>query len=475
MRKGSDVIGKPVVSFDTGEQFETIRDLIFDQNNNQLLGFVVDEGGWFSGARVLPLHSIQALGPDAVIVPDKRSVIPADAEPTINQILERNNILKGTKIVTTDGKDLGTLADLYFDEETGTVEGYEASGGVFADAVNGKSFVPAPHTLKIGEDVAFVPPETAQLMEEQVGGIRGAAQNAAASVSTAASSAAETVSTATSSAAGSLSTAVTNTAVNPEEQKTYVIGRTVDSDVVADDGTLLVGAGQQITPLAAEEAERQGILPKLYRAAGGSLTAGIQGAVASRAVEQAEGRRVNRVVQTNQGLIIAAPGQIVTRSVIERARSYKMEQELMEAAGLSTTSAARSAASNVGTSVSGAASNASSTVQERAQNVKQGATSLWERVKAKVGETQETAAQEAEEYRIKRAIGRPTTRVILDPQDQVILNVGELITHQAVERARQFGVLDMLLSSVYDKDPELAPEELRAPEPGTASLEQQRD
>ncbi len=464
MRKGSDVIGKPVVSFDTGEEFETIRDLIFDQNNNQLLGFVVDEGGWFSGARVLPLHSIQALGPDAVIVPDKRSVIPADAEPTINQILERNNILKGTKIVTTDGKDLGTLADLYFDEETGTVEGYEASGGVFADAVNGKSFVPAPHTLKIGEDVAFVPPETAQLMEEQVGGIRGAAQSAAESVSTAASS-----------AAGSVSTAVTNTAVNAEEQRTYVIGRTVDSDVVADDGTLLVGAGQQVTPLAAEEAERQGILPKLYRATGGSLTAGLQGAVASRAVEQAEGRRVNRAVQTNQGLIIAAPGQIVTRPVIERARSYKMEQELMEATGLSTTDAARSAASNVGTSVSGVASSASSTVQERAQNVKQGATSLWERVKAKVGETQETAAQEAEEYRIKRAIGRPTTRVILDPQDQVILNVGELITHQAVERARQFGVLDMLLSSVYDKDPELAPEELRAPEPGTASLEQQRD
>lgn len=35
------------------------------------------------------------------------------------------------------------------------------------------------------------------------------------------------------------------------------------------------------------------------------------------------------------------------------------------------------------------------------------------------------------------------------------------------------GVLDMLLGSVYDKTPELAQEELRAPEPGQASLEQQ--
>ena len=82
-------------------------------------------------------------------------------------------------------------------------------------------------------------------------------------------------------------------------------------------------------------------------------------------------------------------------------------------------------------------------------------------------------AEEAEERRIKNAVGRPVTRVILDPQDNVILNVGEIITHQAVERSRAVGVLDMLLSSVYDKDPELAQDELRAPEPGQAALEQQ--
>jgi len=464
MRKGSDLIGKPVVSFDTGEQFETIQDLIFDQNNNQLLGFVVDEGGWFSGARVLPLNRVQALGPDTVIVPDKEAVIPADTEQTFRRILDRNNVLKGTKIVTTDGKDLGKLTDLYFDERTGMVEGYEASGGLFADAVSGKSFVPAPHTLKIGEDVAFVPPETAQLMEEQVGGLRAAA-----------SSAAESVSSAASTATGSVTAAVTNTAVNPEQQKQFVVGRTAERDVTTKDGTVLVTAGQQVTPLAADEAEREGVLADLYRATGGSLTAGIQTAAASRAVEQAEGRRVTKAVRTDQGLIIAAPGQIVTEQVINRARTYHKEEELMDAVGMSTTDAARQAASSAGASVSAAASTAGVQVQQGAQTVKESATNLWERLKAKVSETQETTAQEMEERRINRAIGRPTNRVILDPQDNVILNVGELITHQAVERARQAGVLNMLLSSVYEKDPEISAEELRAPEPGEASLEQQQD
>jgi uncharacterized protein YrrD len=460
MRKGSDLIGRPIISFDTGEQFEKIQDLIFDQNNNQLLGFVVDEGGWFSSARVLPLQGIQAIGPDVVIVPDKQAVVAADTEPTFRKILERNNILKGTKIVTTDGKDLGTLVDLYFDEQSGAVEGYEASGGIFADAVNGKSFVPAPHTLKIGEDVAFVPPETAQLMEEQVGGLRAAAQSATDAVT---------------NTAGSVSTAVTNTAVSPDQQKAWVIGRTADRDVMTQDGTLLVAQGQQVTPLAADEAERQGALADLYRATGGSLTVGVSTVLAARAVEQAEGRRVNQMVRTDQGLIIAAPGQIVTEQVINRARTYHKETELMDATGMSTTDAAKQAMSGAGTSISGAAATAGASLRESTQNVKEGAGSLWEKLKTKVSETQETTAREAEEQRIKYAVGRPAARVILDKQDNVILNVGELITHKAVEDARQAGVLDMLLSSVYDKEPELSQAELRAPEPGEASLEQQRD
>lgn len=357
MRKGSDLIGKPVVSFDSGERFETVRDIIFDDLNNMILGFVVDEGGWFSGARVLPLKRVQTLGTDTVIVPNKQSVILADTEPAFQKILARDNKLIGTKIVTTDGRDLGTLVDLYFDEKTGAIEGYEASGGLFADAYTGRAFIPAVQTLKIGQDVAFVPPEIADRM--------------------------------------------------------------------------------------AEQATHNNVLD-----------------VTVRTVEQTSGQRVNQVVRTDEGLIIAAPGQIVTEQVINRARTYHKEEELMDAVGM-------------GTAPGTTAADAGQALHEGAQNLKTGATNLWERIKSSVSATQESTAQEMEERRINYALGRPTTRVILDPQDHVILNVGEIITHQAVDRARETGTLDMLLSSVYDKDPELAQKELRAPEPGEASLEQQ--
>ncbi|MBA3945684.1 MAG: PRC-barrel domain-containing protein [Herpetosiphonaceae bacterium] len=380
MRKGSDLIGKPVVSFDTGEQFEKIHDVVFDQQNNQLLGFVVDEGGWFSTSRVLPLSGVQAIGPDAVIVPNKKVIISSDSDQRFRSILARNNILKGTKIVTTDGRDLGTLTDLYFDEHNGTVEGYEASGGLFADSYTGRSFIPAPQTLKIGEDVAFVPPETADLMEEQVGGVKAALQEASATVSEKAGDA--------------------------------------------------------------------------------------QDAAAGQTIDQAKGRRVSRAVRTGEGLMIAAPGQIVTEQVINRARTYHVENDLLDATGLTVTQAA-------GNTVQATGQQAADSLKQGAENVKQGATGLWEKLKETVSGAQDQAAEKLEEQRINAALGRPTDRVILDPQDNVILNAGELITHQAVKMARAGGVLDILLSSVADVRAEIPPENLKADHAGEASLDAQ--
>uniref|UniRef100_A0ACD5H162 PRC-barrel domain-containing protein n=1 Tax=Desertifilum tharense IPPAS B-1220 TaxID=1781255 RepID=A0ACD5H162_9CYAN len=166
MLKGGDLIGKPAIAYDTGEQFDRIQDLIFDPVKNQLIGFLIDEGGWFSDARILPFHSIQAIGKDAAIARSKSLAIAASQIPEIDRILKTNQILRGTQMMTTDGSYLGVLVDFFFNEHSGEIEGYEVSGGLFDDLASGRSFVPALQTLKLGEDVAFVPPETLEYMAE---------------------------------------------------------------------------------------------------------------------------------------------------------------------------------------------------------------------------------------------------------------------------------------------------------------------
>ena len=456
MRNGKGMIGKPVVAFDSGEKFNTIVDLIFDQQNNLLLGFLVDEGGWFSNALVLPLSKIQAIGNDAVIVPSRDVISSASEFPEIQNILEKDNVLKGTKIMTVDGRDLGTMTDLYFDDKTGVIEGYEVSGGIFADAYSGRSFVPAPDTIKIGEDIAFVPSETADLMEEQTGGIRAALHTAGEKAQEFAQTAGEKA----QEAAQMANTKLTNTVVKPEEQEEFVLGKVAEKAVKTSDGIVLIQEGQVVHQSHIIAARNSNIMDELYRATGGSvkdkLGEKMSGAVASMSanvsVDQALGRRVNKMIFTPEGSVVAVEGQIVTPQVIARAKSHHQEQALLESVGLTTGKALRTTGSDVG------------------NQVKEGAMGLWDQVKETASNLQEHGTHVVEEKRIKGALGRPVTRVILDRNDEVILNVGELITHQAIAIARQADVLEILLDSVYTTTPNLSLEELRAPEAGKAAL-----
>lgn len=422
MLKGNDTIGLPVITFDTGKQIEKVTDVVFNHESGQVVGFLVDEGGWFSAARLVPFDSVQTVGPDALVVPSRAAVVDANAIPEVARILERDNVLKGTKIMTTDGRDLGSMRDLYYDEATGRIEGFEVSGGLFADAYEGRSFVPAPQTINIGEDVAFVPPETADLMKEQVGGIKGAAQSLGEKIKEGAEAAGDKV-----------------------QEGAQVVGEKIQSGTAAAGEKLRAGA----------DAARGG-LEKAGAAASGTL------------LEEAKGKRVREPVRDRNGYFLAAPGQIVTDQVIERARSNNQEQALLAAVGLSTGEAASA-------KVKGAANSAGSGLKEGATDLKEGAANLWDKVKEKVGDAKDRSKQELEERRIRAALGRPVTRVILDKQDNVILNVGELITHAAIEQARAGEELEVLLDSVYKGEPDITQEELRADESGSAALESEAD
>lgn len=585
MLKGTDLVGRLVVSYDTGEKVTRVRDLIFDQDSDRLLGFLVDEGGWFRSAKVIPFESIKAIGVSAVVIPSRDSIVSASTAPRIQQLIKIDNILKGTRLMAVSGRDLGTIVDLYFDDRTGKVEGYEASGGLFADAYSGRSFVPAPQTLKIGEDIAFVPEETASLMEEQVGGIKGAMQAAGDKIQETSDSAGQKLEVvgeklqegaiaadrklqavgATSSqklqqAARAAAASITNTlvdpsaqkvsvigkvakqevvtanglvivqkegvvtsaiadlaeqcgeldrlyratggdmtvevnaklqntrdvtgsklaeiasivtnrlnttdgytgvkfndfvrsttaaltdaVVDPQEQKALIIGRVADRTVTAPDGKLIALEGQQVTYYMTVLAEEKGVLDQLFRAAGGSVTKELSGAtdrlLSNMMLEQAVGRRIYKPVWAENGSALAVSGQIVTQSLVDRVRDTGKQAQLLDAVGLTPDMAFRESGERTLTATG-------DRLQQGAVDLKEQASSFWETVKQKVAEYSHKASETLEDRKIKNALGRPVNRVIFDRQDRVILKVGELVTHRAIERARQADSLDILLSSV---------------------------
>lgn len=400
MIKGKDIIGKPLVSYSNGVIIDKIHDVIYDASSNKVLAFLLDEGGLFSSAKIVPFESVKAIGRDALTVESAQVVMKAENYPRVKRVLDQENVAKGTKIMTEDGQSLGSIADMYFNENSGAVEGYDVTGGIFADAYTGRSFLPAPQTIKIGKDVAFVPNQVAQQMEQQIGGLK-------------------------------------KSAMDVREQATQVTEKAKEHV-----GSITQRAqykGQELTDNAREKSGQLSERAKQY--------------VAQKSVDVLDGQTAKKTVRTADGKIMVAAGQVITMPVIQQAKAYNFESELFDAVAFDEVARSKAGA---------ATATAGESLATGAEQIKEVATNAWESMKSKISDTKEQASQKMEEERIKMAVGRPVNRVILDSDDQVILNTGELITNQSIDQARQAGVLDILLSSVYKEKPDLSAEDLKA-------------
>jgi uncharacterized protein YrrD len=496
MRKGTDLIGKPIIDYECGSQLATVKDLIFSQDQDSLLALLTEEPGWFRSGKMVLVNHILAIGADGIIVKSSDSILPVNQVPAIKELLDKKNILRGTQIITLNGRNLGKMVDLYFNASTGSVEGYEVSGGLFADAYTGRSFVPTSQTFRIGQDFAFVPNNVVELMEEQVGGLKGAMIATGEKAQTLAQQAgekAQELGAATSEKFGEVQSqalaAVTDAVVTPEQQKQFVVGRTANSNVCHHNGSIFLEAGDVVTGAEAEEAQTLAILDSLYRATGGDVVAiatgkagqkaeelkqaasdGLgkaatkaQSAAATYTIDETLGRRVRSMVYNRDGEVVAAMGQIVNYETIEKARQYHQEKALLSATGLSVADAVRFQSNT-------AARQAGGQARELGEQVQSQASQALGWAKSQADNLVHRSSNVIEDQRIKGALGRPVNRVILDPTDQVLLNVGELVTHRAIAAARQAGVLDILLGSIYDEAPDIGYYEMRAPQNGRAAL-----
>lgn len=171
MQKASEVIGRTVVAREGGKTIGKVKEIVLNQSGTRVLGFVIDEG-LFKSDKVVAWGAVLAIGPDSVVISSPASVVKVNEAPDIKSVLDKRLNVRGTRLQTTTGKDLGKIDDYQFDETSGNVIGFELSGGVFADVFKGKSFLPTPSTLELGQELSFVGPEAEATLQDSSGNLR---------------------------------------------------------------------------------------------------------------------------------------------------------------------------------------------------------------------------------------------------------------------------------------------------------------
>ncbi len=170
MKRASDIIGLPVLCIQTGEQLGTVRDIACDPEKS-IFGLVLEQKSLFHAGKVIPLGQIKAIGEDAITVyaddiTQTMDMLEKEQEE-LTRGLYSSEKLKGIKVITTNGNELGLVEDVYFHEELGTIIGYELSEGIVADIREGRKYLPKPEYLTEGKDVLIVPKSSEALLEDR--------------------------------------------------------------------------------------------------------------------------------------------------------------------------------------------------------------------------------------------------------------------------------------------------------------------
>jgi uncharacterized protein YrrD len=386
MQKGKSVIGKDVLSHASGARIHSVKDILIGETNDRIVALLVDEGGLLGTSTIVPFEAIGSFGRDAVVIESEASVLPASNDPDVKAILNRSDHLRGKTVFTEDGRRMGSIADIYFEDATGRILGFEVSSGTLGDLAAGPSYLALDEVRVAGRDVVLIDPRAADSLESQKGGLQGALADAGDKLGEAATGARD-----------QLESGVTTVREQGGEEtpEMRLVGKRSGADVTDEHGSIVVASGQRITLEQVQLAKETGNLEPLY--------------------------------------IAAEAGEARERD--ERA-------------------------------------------SEIAQQVGDTASDLWDRFTTRLRDMTDAQGQRVDEQQtrttlaqINDAIGRPVTKVILDRNDDVILDLGDIITHQAVQRAYEAGKLDTLLASSYRGEVTFAREEMRARVEATSTVD----
>ena len=248
MLKGAMLTGKPVLAYNTNRELGHVQGTLIDYDANRLAAFWVNPGAPTYQTRILPWSGVKTVEADRVIAWSANMLANVRDLFSIQRLIVQKAIRPGMRFKTIDHQDLGAMADFYFDESTGLLEGYEIVEGVLAADTDNHGFLPAPPMMAISENEMLVPANTVKTMQEKPGGLL---------------------------------------ALLEQLKEEIEVGSPVNQDLII-----------------------RYLLPGI------------------------NGLRVERSVQLNNGVIVAARGQIITAALIQRAQTHQAEQQMIEAVGI---------------------------------------------------------------------------------------------------------------------------------------------
>ena len=151
MRRMAELIGLPVISRSNGEILGEVDDLIYLPTSSQIRGLVIKSTEQY----YTESDNIYKIGSDVIILNHSSLLYEYQKAPGIG-ITERTGTIMGEPVITNDGKEIGAINDLVIDENDYRLVGYEVSGGVIQDVLQGRNILSLDDDITYGKDALII-------------------------------------------------------------------------------------------------------------------------------------------------------------------------------------------------------------------------------------------------------------------------------------------------------------------------------
>ncbi len=118
--------GRPVVAVDTAETIGEVKGFVVDPTATRIESVHISGRG--RKAEIVPWASIQSFGADGVMA-DLASAGEQVSSDHETQAVKGNIVARKTRVLTTEGFELGTVEDVMFDTATGQLTGAVTTEG----------------------------------------------------------------------------------------------------------------------------------------------------------------------------------------------------------------------------------------------------------------------------------------------------------------------------------------------------------
>lgn len=219
MKATKEIIGLRVISIVDGTEVGTVKDIVLNAQGASMDFIILDQPSDYLGAKVIAFKDILGIGEFAVTIPNHDVIQDVAHNTVVQDLLKQDVRVIGTKVLTKKGQLVGEVVELLIDEDQGQV-----AACLFVEFGGETRQVDAINVITFGKDLLIV---------EEVGTAKIADVK---------------LDQEPHDIVGDEKEVTSEEGFNAFERRQlqYFVGKSVDKDVVLDDGEVLAG-GEIIT------------------------------------------------------------------------------------------------------------------------------------------------------------------------------------------------------------------------------------